>query len=127
MGFHVSVDDESERLIQLVRSDPSKVFGRLYSAYLLFLIGAPDEAELRWLLENAKALDSLTGQHLAYAVFAKQFKIKLRTHAMASDRPPRNVGQVRTKSAIESKSVTRLVKAGEFGMVVDGDEVTAIT
>jgi hypothetical protein len=127
MGFHVRIDEESERLIRLVKSDPSKVIGKLYSAYLLFLIGERDEAELKWLLENAKALDSLTGKHLAYAVFAKQFKVKLRTHVSESDRRPRNVGEINADVLGTKADVTRLVQDGGFGMIVDGDEITAIT
>jgi len=127
VGFHVRLDDESNQLIRLVQSDPSKAFGRLYSAYMLFLIGERDESELKWLLDNAKALDSLTGRHIAYAVFAKQFKVKLRTHSSESDRAPRTVGQIGLGEIQASQNVTRLVKDGSFGMVVDGDEITAIT
>jgi hypothetical protein len=59
MGFHVGLDDDSSKLVQLVSTDPSKVLGQLYAAYMLFLVGETDQAELKWLLDNAKALDSL--------------------------------------------------------------------
>lgn len=127
MGFHVRLDEQSEELVRLVQSDPSTVFGRLYSAYMLFLIGERDENELKWLLDNAKALDSLTGRHVAYAVFAKEFKVRLRTHSLATDRSPTVVGRIGIGDLQSTHDVTRLVKDGRFGMVVDGDEITAIT
>lgn len=124
MGFHITIDDESERLIRLIRADPSQLFRHLYSAYILFLVGERDVDELKWLLDHAKALDSLTGQHVAYAVFAKRFNVRLQTHRSPDDRTAQNVGEV---TASEVSNVTRLVKEGRFGVVVDGDEVTAIT
>ena len=127
MGFRVSLDEKSEELIRLIKSDPSKVFGSLYSAYMLFLIGEHDESELKWLLDNAKTLDSLTGNHVAYAVFAKQFKVKLHTHSAERERSPRTVGQIKLADIEDSRNISRLIKDGRFGMVVDGDELTAIT
>lgn len=127
MGFHVGIDGESERLIDLVTTDPSKVLGKLYSAYMLFLVGEPDEAELKWLLNNAKALDSLTGDYIAYAVFAETFKVKLRTNWAPVDRAAKTIGKISIDELDKRHSVRRLVKDGTFGMVVDGDELTAIT
>ena len=65
MGFHVRLDDDSKKIVDLVSTDPSKVLGKLYAAYMLFLVAEPDQAELKWLLDNAKALDSLTGDDIA--------------------------------------------------------------
>jgi hypothetical protein len=130
MGFHVRLDDDSRKLVEFVSTDPSKLLGKLYAAYMLFLVAEPDQAELKWLLDNAKALDSLTGDDIAYAVFAERFKIKLETdeyNPAAPGRRPRNVGQASVADINTPRGVTRLVKDGTFGMVVDGDELTAIT
>jgi hypothetical protein len=129
MGFHVRLDDESQRLVEFVSTDPSKLLGKVYAAYILFLIGVPDEVELKWLLDHAKALDSLTGADIAYAVFAERFNVKLKTDEfnLAPDRPPANVGQASVENINTPRGVRRLVKDGTFGMVVDGDELTAIT
>src|SRR4051794_2560581 len=96
MGFRIELDKKSDELVRLVQSDPSRVFGRLYSAYMLFLIGEPDQNELKWLLDHAKSLDSLTGDHIAYAVFAKQFQIRLRTYRPdeTSRRSPMVLGEL---------------------------------
>src|SRR5688572_28021152 len=79
MGFHVRIDESSQQLLNLLSVEPAHVFGRLYSAYLIFLATEHDKAQLDWLVSNAAALDSLTGRHLAYAVFAKSFPIRLRS------------------------------------------------
>lgn len=129
MGFHVGLDDDSSKLVQLVSTDPSKVLGQLYAAYMLFLVGETDQAELKWLLDNAKALDSLTGDDLAYAVFAQRFTVKIKTGEfnVAPARRPRNVGKASVADINTPRGVRRLIKDGAFGMVVDGDELTAIT
>jgi len=129
MGFHVRLDDDSTKLVELVSTDPSKVLGKLYSAYMLFLVGEPDQSELKWLLNNAKALDSLTGDDIAYAVFAERFKVRLETGEFnaAGGRRPTNVGEASVADINTPRGVTRLVKNGTFGMVVGGDELTAIT
>jgi hypothetical protein len=126
VGFHVRLDDDSKKIVDLVSTDPSKVLGKLYAAYMLFLVAEPDQAELKWLLDNAKALDSLTGDDIAYAVFAERFKVRLET-GEHRPRPPKNVGEASVADITSPFGVTRLVKNGAFGMVVDGDEVTAIT
>lgn len=127
MGFHVRIADDSLPLVRLITTDPSKVLGQLYAAYLFFLVGDRDEVQLKWLLDSAKALDSLTGKYLAYAVFAKAFPIRLSTDSFPGDRTPRNVGQANASVLMSPASVSRLVKDGTFGRVVDGDEITAIT
>jgi len=136
MGFHIRLDDDSEQLIGLLKSNPSEVFGGLYASYMIFLLGERDEAELKWLIDNAKALDSLTGRDIAYSVFAKEFNVKLKLYSPTPHRTPKNLGSIDARQFSNctvngqsgfARGVSRLVKNGQFGRVVDGDEVTAIT
>lgn len=127
MGFHVRIDETSEQLLTLLNVAPSQVFGKLYSAYLLFLATEHDRAQLDWIVSHAPGLDSLTGAHLAYAVFAKRFKVRLKSEEVDPDRPSRNIGEMEARIAAEPGAVSRLVENGRFGVVLDGDELTAIT
>jgi hypothetical protein len=126
MGFHVDLDDNSRRIVDLVKSDPGKILGKPYAAYMLFLITEHDQAELKWLLDNAKSLDSLTGDDIAYAVFAQRFNVRLRINEPAT-RKPKHLGNAEVANMDTPSGVTRLVNSGKFGMVMDGDEFTAIT
>jgi hypothetical protein len=126
MGFHVQLDDDSRRIVDLVKTDPGKILGKPYAAYMLFLITEHDQAELDWLLDNAKALDSLTGNDIAYAVFAQRFNVRLRVNEPAT-RKPKRLGDAEAANMDTPAGVTRLVNSGKFGMVIDGDELTAIT
>lgn len=127
MGYHIRIDESSEHLLRLLSVQPSQVFGKLYSAYLLFLATEHDREQLDWIVSNAPALDSLSGSHLAYAVFAKSFPVRLRSDAVEPKRDVRNIGQLDAKTVAKSEAVTRLVENGVFGVVLDGDELTAIT
>ena len=68
MGYHVSVDESSKALLQTLTTEPRKVFTKLYSAYLIFLVTRHDRQQLEWLVANAPGLDSLTRQYIAYTV-----------------------------------------------------------
>jgi len=127
MGFSVGIDDQSSRIIELVTVDPSQVLGQLYPAFLLFLIGEPDADELQWLLDNAKALDSVTGTDVAFAVFAREFTVKLWTSEPSSRSKPARVGKITVDAELKKTKVVPLIKHGRFGRVMDGDELTAIT
>jgi hypothetical protein len=81
MGYHVRIDESSQALLRTLTAEPNKVFGKLYSAYLLFLVTQHDRQQLDWIVTNAAGLDALTGRYLAFAVFAKSFPIKIRTDA----------------------------------------------
>jgi hypothetical protein len=43
MGYHVRLDEASSDLIRTLAREPGEVFGRLYSAYLLFLVTQHDK------------------------------------------------------------------------------------
>lgn len=135
MGYHFRIDEASRALIDALTDEPSRVFGRLYSAYLLFLVTQHDKKQLAWIVENAPGLDSLTGRHLAYAVFAKSFPVKIRTDAAASHiresyggrDPARLLREIRPELLQRPNEITRLVEDGAFGVVLDGQELTALT
>jgi hypothetical protein len=119
-------------LLKRLKSDPGGVFPRPYKGYLLFLAGAPDQLALEWLTKNLVALDSLTGRHLAFAIFAKRFSFKVNATGLAQDgradhRPPPGHEISASELAEGSYSVERIVKSGRLGWVADGDEVIAVT
>jgi hypothetical protein len=135
MGYHVRIDEQSQALLEKLTLEPGKVFGRPYSGYLLFLVTQHDRQQLDWVVGNAAGLDSLTGQYLAYAVFAKSFPIKFRTDAsrgivenMLGERATQaSKNEIPPELLKRPREVARLVENGAFGVVLDGDELTAIT
>lgn len=135
MGYHVRIDESSQILLNALTTEPSKVFGKLYSAYLLLLVTQHDKEQLDWIVANSPGLDSLTGRHLAFAVFAKSFPVKIRTDATPSLVQTLLAGVVHPKGPAEipaellrrPEQVVRLVENGQFGVVLDGDELTAMT
>lgn len=128
MGYHVEIDDSSKRLLDLLSNTPEQVFGKPYVGYILFLATEHDRDQLEWIIENAPALDSLTGSNLAYAVFAKRFPVKLRVDGNdCLGRKPRNLGEVDADYFHREDNVSRLVENGKFGVPIDKDELTAIT
>jgi hypothetical protein len=128
MGFRVGIDGNADFLLRQLKSSPAQVFDRPYKGYLLFLAGVADQETCEWLAENALALDSLTGEDLAFAIFARKFHIKLHTSRSNLARPPRYVGEISSDEiALGSIDVQRLVKSGRCGWVMDGDEVAAVT
>lgn len=135
MGYHVRIDEQSQALLGALTLEPDKVFGKLYSGYLLFLVTQHDKQQLDWVVSNAPGLDSLTGHYLAYAIFAKSFPIKFRTDAPRSvveslwtDRAMSNAKkEIPPELLKHPREVTRLVENGDFGVILDGDELTAIT
>lgn len=135
MGYHVRIDESSQALLHTLTAEPNKVFGKLYSAYLLFLVTQHDKQQLDWIVANAPGLDALTGRYLAFAVFAKSFPIKIRTDAPASlvraelyaRGRSRELSVVSPELLKKPTEITRLVENGAFGVVLDGDELTAIT
>lgn len=128
MGFSVSIDDSAERIIKRLKSNPASIFDHPYKGYLLFLAGASDQDILEWLEKNAIALDSLTGEEIAYIIFAKKFKFRLHCHSIfKNSRPPTQIGTMDPDEVNDGYDINRLVKSGRYGMVVDGDELAAIT
>lgn len=134
MGYHVSIDESSQAMIRTLASEPNKVFAKLYSAYLLFLVTQHDRQQLDWVVSNAPGIDSLTGQYLAYAIFAKNFPVKIRTDATRAlaeaelaNRHEQLLEGIPPELLKRSTEITRLVENGSFGVVLDGDELTAIT
>jgi hypothetical protein len=140
MGFRIEIDENSERLLKKLRSDPAAVFEDAFTGYLLFLVGGSDEEILRWLADNIIALDSLTGSDLAFAIFAQRFTF--RVHVPYSN-APRDVqledievdlSDIEAANTLRGRDVetvgnaiTALVTSGRLGWVLDGTEITAIT
>lgn len=128
MGFQVSVSGNVDALLKRLRSSPASVFDRPYKGYILFLAGAADQEVCKWLEKNILVLDSLTGEDVAFAVFAREFRFKIRTHPSGCSRPPRYVGSIPSEELSSgSWDVKRIVKSGRCGWVADGDEIAAVT
>jgi hypothetical protein len=130
MGFRVEIGDDKSRLLRNLRLTPSEVFAKPYGGYVLFLVGGADREALEWLAENVVALDSLTGEHIAFAIFARSLRMRL--HVDYSYVPPelrrRNTSFAVPLDEIKTAgSVTRLVESHRLGWVLDGDEINAIT
>jgi len=129
MGFHVTLKEDDSRLIQKLRSDPSEVFGRPYAGYLLFLIGGTDDKAVEWLKRHLVSLDSLTGDHIAFAVFASKVPVQLEVQN-PEDQPynPRNVSQFLGDIPLsEVRRIDSYIQAGKHGFVFEGDSLNAIT
>jgi hypothetical protein len=125
MGFRIEIDKNTQRLLGKLRTSPIEIFEKAYAGYLLFLFGGADENVLTWFSRHVVALDSLTGEHVAFVIFASQVPIKLRTGEKKGE--TRRLGQVELSSSIDQMQISRLVKSGQYGYVYDGDEIVAIT
>lgn len=126
MGFRLEIDDGKSDILRKLRLSPNEIFGKPYGGYLFFLIGQTDNEILEWLAQNTVILDSLTGDDIAFVVFARRINVKLKTHDINRSRPPQ-VTTVDMDDVIKDPSLERLVKSGKCGWVLDGDEINAIT
>lgn len=74
--FTVEYVESADPLIELVQTDPGKVFRKPHTAYLLFLFSEADAQTAEWIRRNLRALDSLLGPDIAGAVFVKRFQVR---------------------------------------------------
>ncbi len=126
MGFRVEVDEDSQALLDRIRTHPGMVFDRPYKGYLLFLAGAADKSAVEWIASNSLALDSLTGEDVAFAVFVRRFKMKLITGHRTWTKK-RFLGEIPIEGDLKIHRISELIKSGQWGWVADGDEIAAVT
>lgn len=125
MGFHVTLGRDDYQLLDVIRLNPEEVFGRPYAGYLLFLVGGADAEALDWLKTHLVALDSLTGDHIAFAVFAEKVPIQLGIPFNPQfQRPKRFLGEVPIAAV---RRIDSYIKSGNLGLVADGDHLNAMT
>jgi len=67
MGFSVSC--KGADLIQHLRFDEDAIFGRRYPLYIIALAAEVDDEAVKWLVDYGRAVDSLTGQFIAFITF----------------------------------------------------------
>ena len=126
--FSVQIDNGAHRLLRRLKANPAGVFPRPYKGYLLFLAGSADQPVLDWLARNMIALDSLTGEDIAFGVFARSYRFKLKTNQGSSRHVPQHVGEVEASEIVDGRwAVERLVKSGRCGWISNGDELSAVT
>ena len=77
MGFYVSIDKYKMDVLRMLQKKPEEVFGKPYGGYILFLAGGADQEILLWISENIAILDSLTGDDIAFGIFAQNFRCRL--------------------------------------------------
>jgi hypothetical protein len=131
MGFYIEVDNNTEKLVNILKANPADVFGKPFGGYLLFLIGGKEKELIDWILENVIVLDSLTSDTIAFALFAREFNIEIKVpdflgRTIPRDRLPKEI-QVPLKDIKAFRSIDSFVKSGRCGWVVDGDKISAIT
>jgi hypothetical protein len=134
VGFHVTIREGDRQLLKALRSNPSEVFGRPYVGYLLFLVGGNDTAALDWLRSHLVSLDSLTGHHVAYGIFAERVPVQLFTERVPvqlevpsyyDDLPQhRFLGEV---SLSDVRRIDSYIKSGCVGRIANGDHLAAMT
>jgi hypothetical protein len=122
MGFLIQISDDTRTMLNRLRTHPAEVLGKPYGGYILFLVGGADTEALAWLQNNILALDSLTADILAYAIFAKRFNIEYAVTGKAQRIMPKS-----THRRAIPPEVMRLVKSGILGWEMDGNEITAVT
>jgi len=74
----VRYEHSIDPVLEILRHAPNELFGSHYAGYLLFLFGDSDEKFATWFSRRISSLDSITGEFIAGAVFAKKIKIKAR-------------------------------------------------
>jgi hypothetical protein len=124
MGFHVRLKEDDERLLRFLKTSPSDVFGRPYAGYLFFLIGGADTVALEWLRKHLVALDSLTGEFVAFALFADKVPVQLDVAFGGVERHEAFLGDV---PFTDVERIDTYVKHGKLGFVANGDHLNAVT
>jgi hypothetical protein len=131
MGFHVTLRGDDLNLLYKLRSEPSEIFGRPYAGYLLFLVGGTDDTAIEWLRKYLVSLDSLTGTHVAFAIFAEKVPVQLEVHdphgpylRQEKDRLARFLGDVPLS---EVRRIDSYIDFSKHGRVATGDHLNAMT
>jgi hypothetical protein len=127
MGFRVELEggDSTEKLLRKLTSTPQRIFPTAFSGYILFLFTGDEKEIIKSLQNQLIALDALTGDTLAFAVFVDKFTMTVAGTDGGPELPQRtefNVGALKTHG-----SLTSLVKAGRVGWVAKGMELVAVT
>jgi hypothetical protein len=128
MGFHIKINESSERMLSTLKTSPEEIFQSRYHCYLLFLVGASDDEAMNWLVKNVVSLDSLTGAEIAFGIFMKNLRIPLETNS----EPVKGKPVIAASIPIEgfkaaNTSTERIIKNHLQQHVYNGDEVVAIT
>jgi hypothetical protein len=124
MGFHVTLREDDRTLLRVLQENPSDIFGRPYAGYLLFLVGGADTVALDWLRKHLAPLDSLTGEWVAFALFAEKVPIRLEVPHDTHPRAEKFLGDV---AAADVQRIDSYVRSGKLGLVADGDHLNAMT
>lgn len=134
MGFLVEINREDEIFLSNLATNPAAIFGKPYGGYILFLAGGAEKEILIWLSENLKTLDSLTGKHIAYALFVRRITVNynmppsehipVRISKLWQENTSRGVKEFSPENVKDPWSITRLFNRG---LVMDGDTIAAIT
>jgi archaellum component FlaC len=61
-------------LLNYISNNEKELFGRQYLLYIIALATTVDDVAIRWLCRNARAIDSLTGESIAFIVFYDSLK-----------------------------------------------------
>lgn len=128
MGFYVSIDKYKMDVLRMLQKKPEEVFGKPYGGYILFLAGGADQEILLWISENIAILDSLTGDDIAFGIFAQNFRCRLNMrNSTQKNSADRRVIDMTLEELLSARSVTSIFKSGRHGWIMDGDEINAIT
>lgn len=141
MGFRWQFEQNSHYLLDNLYSNLTEVFKKPFAGYLLFLVGGADLDILRWIEENIITLDSLTGEDIAFVIFAERFKLKLKSReelgysdsigrflALPNHFNKKILHLDDIKDSYEYfEEITPLVESGQPKWILDDDEITGVT
>src|SRR5687767_6288318 len=66
--IHLWAEHKATDLLRHLKRSPHEVFGQPYAGYLIFMATEFDREVVDWLRDNVVALDSLTGDDVAFAI-----------------------------------------------------------
>lgn len=95
MGF--SITCEGADLLKSLRINEDSVLGRRYPLYIIALATEVDDNAIRWLSENGRALDSVTGSFIAFLIFYNS----ARFHASATHGQPFHASTTRGQRIVD--------------------------
>lgn len=124
MGFLVEISCKTPDLIERLCRNPTAVFDKPFAGVLVFLFSQVDEDVWEWFGRHLDSLNALTGEDVAFAVFARRWTVSFKVSGQRPCRRPRWLGVI--DDVEDGFNVERLVKSGSLGWVVDGDTVSAI-
>jgi hypothetical protein len=127
--LQIDVDQRAMDVVRHLRGSPEEVFGRPCGGYLMLMATEFETEAVAWLRHHVDSLDAVTGNEVAFAVFARTFTVPVGvpgSPAALPGRPRLDLAEVQDGGPWDG-AVRRLVNRGRLGRLAGEDELTLVT